>query len=156
MRAVSLRLLLTSRALPRQCLGAGLKRSGPGRVEFGDQLVELLVARPETFAPAEAPFAAVDDAYPLAAMAAERPVLDEPKAIGSARAFRASEQRPRPAVPEPDVRQADQLLPVANLDDRVRRVELHHARRAQARDFHALELIEKAAMIGVGAALGHG
>jgi hypothetical protein len=89
-------------------------------------------------------------------MAAERPVLDEPKAIGPTRAFRASEQRPRPAVPEPDVRQADQLLPVANLDDRVRRVELHHAHRAQARDFDALTFIEKAAMIGVGAALGHG
>jgi hypothetical protein len=37
----------------------------------------------------------------------------------------------------------------------MRRVELHHARRAQARDFDALEFIEKAAMIGVGAAFGH-
>jgi hypothetical protein len=124
-------------------------------VEFGDQLVELLVARPETFVPAEAPFAAVDDAYSLAAMAAERPVLDEPKAIGPTRACRASEQRPRPAVPEPDVRQADQLLPVANLDDRMRRVELHHAHRAQAGDLHAEELIEKLAPIGIGAALSH-
>jgi hypothetical protein len=125
------------------------------RVELGDEFIKFLVARPETFVPAEAPFAAVDDAYPLAAMAAERPVLDEPKAIGPTRACRASEQRPGPAVPEPDVRQADQLLPVANLDDRVRRVELHHARRAQPWDFHAQELIEKAAMIGVGAALAH-
>ena len=82
-------------------------------------------------------------------------VLDEPKAIGLARAFRASEQRPRPAVPEPDVSQADQLPPVAKLEDRMRRVELHHAHRAQARDFHALELIEKPAPIGVGAAFGH-
>jgi hypothetical protein len=54
------------------------------------------------------------------------------------------------------VRQADQLLPVANLDDRVRRVELHHAHGAQARDFDALKFIEKAATIGVGAAFGHG
>ena len=61
-----------------------------GRVEFGDQLVELLVARPETFVPAEAPFAAVDDAYPLTAMAAERPALDEPKAICPARALSGS------------------------------------------------------------------
>jgi hypothetical protein len=53
------------------------------------------------------------------------------------------------------VRQADQLVPVANLDDRARRIELHHAYRAQTRDFHALELIEKAPMIGVGAALAH-
>jgi hypothetical protein len=93
-----------------------------GCVEFGDQLVEPLVARPETFVPAEAPFVAVDDAYPLPAMAAERPALDEPRAIGSAPARRAAEKAPRPAVPEPDVRQADQLLPVANLDDRMRRV----------------------------------
>jgi hypothetical protein len=42
-----------------------------------------------------------------------------------------------------------------NLDDRVRRVELHHAHRAQVRDFHALELIEEPAPIGVGAAFGH-
>jgi hypothetical protein len=35
-----------------------------GCVEFGDQLVELLVAHPETFVPAEAQFAAVDYAYP--------------------------------------------------------------------------------------------
>jgi hypothetical protein len=126
-----------------------------GCVEFGDQFVELLVARPETFVPAEAPLTAVDDAYPLAAMAAERPVLDEPKAIGSASTFRASEQRPGPAVPEPDVRQADQLLPVANLDDRVRRVELHHARRAQARDFHAQELVEEPSAVGVLASHSH-
>jgi hypothetical protein len=98
----------------------------------------------------------VDDAYAPAAMAAERLVLDEPKAIGSASALRTAEQRPRPAVPEPDVRQADQFPPVANLDDRVRRVELHHAGRTQPWDFHALELIEKAAMIGIGAAFGHG
>jgi hypothetical protein len=65
------------------------------------------------------PFAAVDEAYSLAAMAAERPVLDEPKAIGPTRTFRASKQRPGPAVPEPDVRQADQFPPVANWDDRV-------------------------------------
>jgi hypothetical protein len=90
-----------------------------------------------------------------AAMAAEWPVLDEPKAIGP-RAFRASEQRPRPAVPEPDVRQADQLPTVANLDDRVRRVELHHAHRAQVWDFHALELIEKPAPICVCSTFGHG
>ena len=136
--------------------GRRIEAQRRGRVELGDQLVELLVARPETFVPAEAPFAAVDDAYPLAAMAAERPVLDEPKAIGPARAFWAAEQRPRPAVPEPDVRQADQLPPVANLDDRVRRVELHHAGRTQPWDFHAQELIEKAAMIGIGAAFAHG
>jgi hypothetical protein len=127
-----------------------------GCVEFGDQLVELLVARPETCVPSEAPFAAVDDAYPLAAMAAERPVLDKPKAIGSASACRAAEMAPRPAVPELRVRQADQLLPVASLDDRVRRIELHYSHRAQARDFDALEFIEKAAMTGVGAAFGHG
>jgi hypothetical protein len=30
------------------------------------------------------------------------------------------------------------------LDDRVRHVELHQARRAQARDFHALELVKEA------------
>jgi hypothetical protein len=51
------------------------------------------------------------------------------------------------------VRQADQLLSVANLDDHMRRVELHHSRRTQPWDFHARELIEKAAMIGVGTAL---
>jgi hypothetical protein len=65
-----------------------------GCVEFGDQLVELLVARPETFVPPEVPFAAVDDAYPLAAMAAERPVLDEPKAIGPHVAHLNSDQDP--------------------------------------------------------------
>jgi hypothetical protein len=37
----------------------------------------------------------------------------------------------------------------------MRRVELQHARRAQAWDFHAQELVEKAAPIGVGAAFGH-
>jgi|HubBroStandDraft_6_1064221.scaffolds.fasta_scaffold229679_3 hypothetical protein len=32
------------------------------RVELGDEFIKFLVARPETFVPAEAPFAAVDDA----------------------------------------------------------------------------------------------
>ena len=95
------------------------------------------------------------DADCVAAFDAERPVVDEPKAIGSASALRTTEQGPRPPVPELRVRQADQLPPVANLDDRVRRVELHHAGRAQPWDFHAQELVEKAAVICVGAALAH-
>ena len=140
MRAVSLRLLLTSRALPRQCLGAGLKRSGPMAASgSGDELVGTLRQRPQERRPAEAPFAAdVDDAYPLAAMAAELPVAlrsakgDWPYEHMSAG---CSRRRPRPAVPEPEARQADQLLPVAKLDDRMRRVELHYARRAQPWDF---------------------
>jgi hypothetical protein len=37
-----------------------------------------------------------------------------------------------------------------------RRVELHRAHRAQPWDFHALELIEKAAHISVCSAFGHG
>jgi hypothetical protein len=91
MRAISLRLLLTSRALPRQCLGAGLKRSGPVAASSLAISSSSFWSRLETFVPAEAPFAAVDDAYPLAATAAERPVLDEPKAIGPASACRAAE-----------------------------------------------------------------
>ena len=43
-----------------------------------------------------------------------------------------------------------------SLNDGAQGVALHHAHRAQARDFHALELIEKPAMIGIGAAFGHG
>jgi hypothetical protein len=58
-------------------------------------------------------------------------------------------------MPELGVRQRDELLPVANLDDRMRRVELHYAPRAQPWDFHAQELVEKAVPIGVGAAFGH-
>src|SRR5271166_5521015 len=96
------------------------------------------------------------DIQAVAAFGAQRPVLDEPKAIGPTRAFRASEQRPGPAVPEPDVRQADQLLPVTNLDDGVRRVDLHHAYGAQTGDFHARELVEKPSAIGVLASLSHG
>jgi hypothetical protein len=63
---------------------------------------------------------------------------------------------PRPAVPELRVRQADQFPPVTKLDDRMRRVERHHAPPAQARDFHAQELVEKAAHICVCSAFGHG
>jgi hypothetical protein len=37
-----------------------------------------------------------------------------------------------------------------------REVTGERARRAQAWDFHAQELVEKAAMIGIGAAFGHG
>jgi hypothetical protein len=93
-----------SHARGTAAIGDGLRSAAPlfgrwieaqwlGRSSLA-KLDELSVARPETFAPAEAPFGAVDDTYPLAAMAAERPVFDEPKAIGPARAFRASEQRP--------------------------------------------------------------
>jgi hypothetical protein len=52
-------------------------------------------------------------------------------------------------MPELGVRQADQLPPMAKLDDRMRRFELHRARRAQPWDFHAQELVEKSAAICV-------
>jgi hypothetical protein len=136
--------------------GRRIEAQRRGRVELGLHVVEMFVALSKALGSTEAVSAAVPDVHGVAAFDAARRFFDEPKAISPTRAFRASEQRPGPAVPEPDVRQADQLLPVANLNDRVRRVDLHHTRRAQARDFHALELIEKAAMIGVGAALGHG
>ena len=96
------------------------------------------------------------DVQAIAAFDAVRSVLDEPKAIGPTRACRAAKIAPRSAMPKLGVRQADELVLVAHLDDRVRRVELHHARRAQPWDFHAQELVEKPSAVGVCAALGHG
>jgi hypothetical protein len=124
--------------------------------ELGDQFVEDPVFGFQAFAAPEPPFGAMPDVQPIAAFDAERSVLNEPKAIGSAGASLAAEQGSRPAVPELRVRQADQLPPFAKLDDRMRRVERHHAHRAYARDFDALELVEKPAHIGVCSAFGHG
>ena len=85
--------------------------------------------------PSEAPFAAVDDAYRLlAAMAAERPVLDEPKAIGLSRPHVGQ----RKWLHDPPFqncvcgssRSASAGRP--NWMIVMGRVELHHARRAQA------------------------
>jgi hypothetical protein len=156
MRAVSLRLLLTSRALPRQCLGAGLKRSGVVASSLATSSSSFWSRALRRSCLPKAPFAAVDDAYPLAAIAAERPVLDEPKSIGSASACRAAEMAPRPAVPELRMRKADELRLVVEWDHGVRRVELDDAAGAQSGDFHAQELVEKTAMIGVGATFVHG
>jgi hypothetical protein len=53
-------------------------------------------------------------------------------------------------MPELGVREADQLL-VAEPNDGVRRVELDDPHRTQARNFRAQELVEKLAVVGVGA-----
>jgi hypothetical protein len=47
-----------------------------GRGELGDQLIELLVARPEALCSSEAPFGAMPEIQAVAALHTERRVID--------------------------------------------------------------------------------
>jgi hypothetical protein len=75
--------------------------SGPrtsDRVSAPSRGNEGLVFGFEAFAAPETPFGAMPDVRAIATFDAVRPVLDEPKAIGSASAFRAAEKPPRSAT----------------------------------------------------------
>jgi hypothetical protein len=71
--------------------GRWIEAERHGRFELGDQFVEDPVFGFQAFAAPEPPFGAMPDVQPIATFDAVRPVLDEPKGIGSASAFRAAE-----------------------------------------------------------------
>ena len=116
-----------------------------------------IVALSKTLGSTEAVSATVPDVHGVAAFEAARRVVDQVERSRQPGASRTDKIAPTAALRKMNVSRADELLlAVRERDDGGSPRWIDDPHRPEARDAHAVELIEKTAMIGIGAALAHG